>query len=538
MKKYLLFAFLFWSVVSVYSQVVISTGSHLVVNSGSVVVVNDIDNSGGVINNNGELKVLGNITNNTSGLFESTSTGTLSFEGSSAQEITGNYDVGFYGVVDINNSNGVNLTNTATGSNQSINGTLNFTSGKFLLNSFNLTLGSIDPTGTGTLTYIVTNSTGVVKRSVPADGSTVVTFPVGKSAYNPLLLQNSVASTTDTYSVKVVDSKPSNFSGTSHIVDRSWVITETVPGNSELTITTQWNSTEELTSFDRTVSTIGITTDDGTTVDWGSTSAATGSDPYTQTRSGVTDVGTLMVGDYYYGGISINLQAFLAAAYNSENGNMDKTLNTAGLIPTTDPYSLGTTVNSIPSNAVDWVKIELRDKNDITSILYSFARFINQSGQIIEEDGSNLNLTGVVKDSYYIAIVHRNHFGVISSSTVNLDSSPSLSFKTSQSNAWQDPTISSNAAMKEVEAGVFALWDGDANGDGEIKYNGTTNDKNEILSVVGLSTPNNIVSSYSDSDANMDGEVKYNGTSNDKNEILGVVGLSTPNAIKTEHLPN
>lgn len=530
--------FLFWGVVSVYSQIVISTGSHLVVNSGSVVVANDINNLGGIIDNNGELKVLGDITNNTSGLFESTSSGTVSFEGLSAQEITGNYDVGFYGTVDVNNSNGVSLTNTATGTNQSINGTLNFTSGKFLLNSFSLSLGSTDPTGAGTTAYIVTNSTGVVKRSVTADGSTNVIFPVGNSAYNPIILQNSGSATTDIYGVKVVDSKPSNFSGTSHIVDRSWVISETVSGNSDLTITTQWNSAEELTSFDRTLSTIGITTDNGTNLDWGSTSAATGSDPFTQTRSGVSNLGTLMVGDYYYGGISINLQAFLAAAYNAENNNMDKTLNTAGLIPTTDPYSLGTTVSSIPSTAVDWVKIELRDKNDNTSVLYSFARFIDQSGQIIEEDGSNLSLAGVSKDSYYVAIIHRNHFGVISSSTVNLDNSPSLSFKTDQANAWQNPSIASNAAMKEVETGVFALWDGDSNGDGEIKYNGTSNDKNEILGVVGLSTPNNIVSSYSDSDVNMDGDVKYNGTSNDKNEILGVVGLSTPNAIKTEHLPN
>jgi hypothetical protein len=36
----------------------------------------------------------------------------------------------------------------------------------------------------------------------------------------------------------------------------------------------------------------------------------------------------------------------------------------------------------------------------------------------------------------------------------------------------------------------------------------------------------------------MNGEVKYNGSSNDKNQILSVVGLSTPNAIKTAHIPN
>jgi hypothetical protein len=534
MKKVLLLAFLFGSAFSVYAQLVLSSGSQLVVNSGSVVVANDVTNNGGTITNDGNIEISGNVTNN-SGTLMAASTGTVTFNGTASQEITGTTSSTFYGTVDINNSNGVALTATTTGADQTIDGTLNFTSGLLTLNGFNLTLGTADPTNADASKYIVTNGLGSLIRSVPADGSTTVTYPVGNSAYNPISLQNSATATTDNYAVKVSDSKPASFTGTDHIVNRSWEVTEEVADGSDLTITTQWNSGEELTDFDRTASTVGVTSDNVTTVSWGSTSSATGSDPYINTTSGITATGTMMVGDSYYSGLVIDLQAFLAGAYNTANGNMDNSLN--ALLPLTDPYDGTTTVTSIPATAVDWIKVELRDA-DQTTVLYDFARFIDQDGQIINEDGTDCKMTGVTSGSYYIAILHRNHFGVVSNSTVNLAGSPSLSFKGAQATAWQDGSISTNAAMKEVETNVFALWDGDANGDGEIKYNGSSNDKNEVLSVVGLSTPNNIVSAYSDSDLNMNGEVKYNGSSNDKNQILSVVGLSTPNAIKTAHIPN
>ncbi len=539
MKKYLIAAFLSGSAFLGYGQMILSSGSQIVINSGAVVVANNITNSGGTIKNNGDLSVLGNITNNTSGLIESSSSGTLTFKGSSAQEITGDHDAAFYGTVDINNSNGVSITNTSTGADQTINGTLHFTSGLLSLNSFNLTIGSTDPTGVGTSTYIKTNSSGLVKRSVPADGSTNVLFPVGISAYNPLVLQNSFSGSTDTYSVKVNDSKPSGFAGTTHLVNRSWDLSEAISGGSDLSISTQWNSGEELTGFLRSNSCIGVTTDNGSNVEWGPIDAASGSDPYTRSGSGVNSLGTFMVADYYYGGITIDLQAFLAAAYNTTSDNMDKTLNTANLLPMDDPYGLGQSYSlPLPSNAVDWVKIELRDKNNNTSVLYSFARFIDQSGQVIEKDESNFKMTGVAMDSYYIAIIHRNHFAVMSNSTVDLSASPSLNFKTAQATAWQDPAVSTNAAMKEVETGVFALWDGDANDDGFVKYNGSSTDRASVLAQVGTSTPGNTVTdTYDADDINMDGTVKYNGTSNDRSAILSVVGTSTPGNVYTEHIP-
>jgi hypothetical protein len=535
MKKVLMLAFLFGSAISVHAQLVLSTDSQLIVNSGSVVVANDVTCSGGTIKNNGDVSVLGDITNNDGALMDATSSGTLTFEGSSAQEITGTASCTFYGTVDINNSNGVALTNTSTGNHQTIAGTLNFTSGKLTLNGFNLTLGATDPTGADASAYIVTNSSGGVLRSVPADGATNVLFPVGNSTYNPLALQNSATATTDNYSVKVTDSKPANFTGTTHIVNRSWVVTEEAAGGSDLTVTTQWSGSQELTDFDRTSSAVGTTPDNGTTVTWGSSSAASGSDPYANTTAGITSTGIYMVGDAYYSGLVVDLQAFLAGAYNTTNHNMDKTLN--ALLPLTDPYDGTTTVASIPATAVDWIKVELRD-TDRATVLHSFARFIDQNGQIINEDGTDCKMTGVTTGSYYIAILHRNHFGVVSNSTVNLAGSPSLSFKSAQATAWQDVLVSTNAAMKEVETSVFALWDGDANGDGEVQYEGGDPDRVSILNAVGVSTPTNIINStYSSNDVNLDGNVQYEGGNPDRVSVLNVIGVSTPTRSFSAHIP-
>ncbi len=538
----ILAAFIFGSSTNIIgAKIKLSGSASLRINSSVILSATSIENnSTGTILNNGTIELTGNIINNNGTLIDASSTGTIKIKGTSGQQtITGTSGCEFYGTVEINNTDGLAFTDDATGASQSIPGNLTFTQGKLTLNAFNLTLGANDPTGVGASAYIVTNSTGIVKRSVPGDGSTNVLYPIGNSAYNPVTLQNSAIATTDNYGIRVVDSKPGSFSGTTNIVDRSWIITEYVAGGSDLTVTTQWNSGEELTNFDRTKSMLGVTTDDGANVTWGTPAAAGGSDPYTQSISGITTLGTFMVGDEFYDGILLDLKIWLAGAYNTTNDNMDKTLNTEGLLPLTDPYSLSTTVSAVPTNAVDWVKIELRDKTDNTSVLYSFARFVDQDGQIIEENETNFKMKGVTRDSYYIAVLHRNHMGIISNSTIDLNgASPTLSFQSAQATAWQDGAITTNDAMKEVETGVFGLWDGDANADGEIQYEGSGPDRITILNTVGVSTPTNSISAtYSPVDTNMDGNIQYEGGNPDRVSILNVVGVSTPTQSFTAHLP-
>ena len=535
MKYFLPLVFFLWSTSSGFSQMVLSSGSHVVVSSGSSLVVDDLTNTSGTITNSGTVTIKGDITNNSGDLMASSSTGTVEFAGSSAQEITGADTIKFAGTVTINNANGVSLTNTTTGSAQQINGTLNFSSGVLSLNTFDLIIGTTDPTGAGSSKYIKTNSTGTVKRTV---GSSDVLFPVGKSAYNPITLNNS--GTSDTYSVRVTDSKPTNGSS-NHMVNRSWVVGEATSGGSNLAVTAQWNSGEELTDFDRTSSAVGLTTDNGSNYTWGTTGAASGSDPYTRTYSGFSGVGTFAVGDYYYSGLSLDLKFFLAGAYNSTNHNMDKDLNTAGLIPTSDPYNLNTTVSSVPSDAVDWVEVQLRSSSDDKDTIARFAKFITQTGQVVEADGStNMLIKGVAKGSYYVSVHHRNHLPVRSNATIDFSgASPSFDFTTALNKAWDDATVTSNDAMKEVESGVWGLFEGDASQDGTVAYNGGSNDRLSILNAVGASTPGNTVTNtYSVNDVNMDGTVSYNGGSNDRLTILNTVGASTPGSTVQKHLPH
>jgi len=532
MKKILILTFLFGSAFSVYAQLVMSSGSQIVVASGSHLVVNDITNNDGSINNSGIVEIGGDIENNTSGLLTSGSLGTVTFNGSSAQEITGDFDSDFYGDVEIDNSVGVSIK-TIDGHNQTINGTLAFINGLFTLNEFDLTLGSTDPTGIDDTKYIVTNSTGNLKRAV---GSSNILFPVGNTTYNPVTLNN--AGDPDTYKVRVVDAEPAGAS-TSHMVNRSWLISDDAPTGGDITVTPQWITGEELASFDNGNCSVGLTTTSGTDYLWTETGVATGSGTYTKAGASFTTVGTFAVGDYYYSGKRVNLKVFLAAAYNGTN--MDQDLKTAGLIPDVDPYGISIEPTAIPTTAVDWVKVELRDQSTPTTILHSYAFFVDVNGDLLDRDGNaGGKITGAtITTPYYIAILHRNHFGIMTSANVDLDTdSPSYDFTTAQDKAWDNTSVATNFAMKDLGSGIHGLWDGDVNSDGYIKYNGTSADRSAVLSAVGTSTPGVIISStYSANDANMDGDIKYNGTGADRITILNVVGTSTPGVIYTQHLP-
>jgi len=293
MKKTLLLFSLLIPAALGFSQVIIESGSQLIVSSGSkVIAVNGIVNNGGSIDiaSTGLVEIQGDLENNATTLITSASAGIFKFNSSSAQEITGDHDAEFYGTVEIDNTNGVSVTNTVTGADQTIYGTLVFTDGLLTLNEFNLTL-TADATAPGTGKYVQSNSTGVLKRTV---GSSDVLFPVGNSAYNPVTLNNT--GTSDIYNVRVVDAEPAGTS-TDHFVNRSWIISDDVPTGGDVTITPQWNENEELTDFDRTKSSVGLTTNGGTDYTWTETGAAIGSGPYTIAGSTFTDVGTFTVGD-------------------------------------------------------------------------------------------------------------------------------------------------------------------------------------------------------------------------------------------------
>ena len=116
--------------------------------------------------------------------------------------------------------------------------------------------------------------------------------------------------------------------------------------------------------------------------------------------------------------VIIDIKTFLEGPYNS--GVMTTTLNEQ--IPLSQPftgapwsYSGTESVTSIPADVVDWVLLELRDKNDNTQIVKKQAAFILNSGHVVDLDGISPVSFLIENNDYYVAIHHRNHLSVLSS---------------------------------------------------------------------------------------------------------------------------
>jgi hypothetical protein len=488
-----------------YSQVQNNGGSITVESGATLVIEGDYTSSGtGVIQIDGTVQLKGDFINN-GGSISGTSTGLLKFNGTAAQEITGSAITTFC-PVEVDNTNGIALTNTQVGNDQVLGSTMTLTNGDVTLNAFDLAMSSSGITGADASKHIVTNSTGALTAQV---ANTDFVFPVGDgTSYNPVILNEAGAS--DAYGVIYTGDLPGAFTGTDHVVDASWTITEATFGGSNLSVTAQWNGTQELSPFDETDCAVGVTTDNGATVAWKASGAAGGTDPYTRTGSGFTGVGTFMVGDYYYEGIEVDIDFLLAGPYNAGTGLMNTTLRTNNLIPLTDPYSLGTTVTSIPTNVVDWIKVELRDKNNAATILFSKAFFLDNTGNVLYTDGtSGARFTGVPKDQYFLAVKHRNHLGIRTNATIDLTSaSPAFDFK-SNTGVFQNQAYT---PQYNLATGIYGLYKGNANGDAAVRKTGTPaiSDYTAILNYLGTNLF--LTNVYANTDVNMDAAVRKTGT--------------------------
>lgn len=96
---------------------------------------------------------------------------------------------------------------------------------------------------------------------------------------------------------------------------------------------------------------------------------------------------------------------------------MSTSLN--AMLPLSDPYGLGETVTAIPANAVDWVKVELRDVAG-TTVVESRAAFVLDNGSVVDTDGTSpVTFTTMIGASYHVAIQHRNHLGVMTANPIS-----------------------------------------------------------------------------------------------------------------------
>lgn len=142
--------------------------------------------------------------------------------------------------------------------------------------------------------YINTNGTGLLRINNvgPTGKSGNVLFPIGNgNNYNPVIINNTGTTTLVEMrteprisSVYYGDSQLPSDNYTANAVDNTWYIS--AGGSPNIAITLQWNESQELPGFVRTQTNLGHYT--GGSWDVGTAVAATGSNPYTITRTGIT----------------------------------------------------------------------------------------------------------------------------------------------------------------------------------------------------------------------------------------------------------
>lgn len=260
---------------------------------GIITVANDFYNKNGATFNfsNGTLKIGSDF--NEGGILNMTG-GTLEFNGTTAdnQKITG-----------INTYHNININNTGGGyiwffnDGQTISNTLTLTAGNLDIQTKYIAIASGgNISGGSSASYVKTSSTGAIKKEVSNND---VIFPIGNTSYNPIILNN--AGTTDNFSVRVVDQITENGTSggiaiTSNVVNKMWLVEEETAGGSDVTMTLQWNNSDELSNFDRTNCFISHYTGGNWTAK-SATASATGSNPYNISVTGITSFSSFAVGD-------------------------------------------------------------------------------------------------------------------------------------------------------------------------------------------------------------------------------------------------
>ncbi len=197
-------------------------------------------------------------------------------------------------------------------------------------------------------------------------------------------------------------------------------------------------------------------------------------DFYCQTGAGQSRTITVQ------GGLIFDISVILETAYNGTN--MNTTLNDNGIIPSSQPYNVapwnynGTeSVASIPAGVVDWVLVELRETSGgpetatTGTMIMQRALFLNSDGGIVDLQGTREMKFDIptVNDNLYMIVWHRNHLGVMIANPVSLDVAPVVyDFSAAEGNAY-----GGSDGHKDLGGGVYGMYTGDANSDGNINNN-------------------------------------------------------------------
>ncbi|MBW1296017.1 hypothetical protein [Aquimarina litoralis] len=222
--------------------------------------------------------------------------------------------------------------------------------------------------------------------------------------------------------------------------------------------------------------------------------------------------------DTHCGDIQVAIKVYLqGASINPNTGEesmMRDDLRISTMLPATSPYGDNATISDAVklddagSDAmVDWVWIELRDANDVSIIVAQQSGILQRDGDIVAttDDRSTPLSFGVSPGNYYIVVKHRNHLSIMSSSVINLSSTPATVDFTSST------AIAGGAnAVVDMSNGIVAMISGDFDENGQIQ----NSDINSVIQLLGGS-------GYHNADIDMNGQIQNIDINNLMNPNVG-----------------
>lgn len=214
--------------------------------------------------------------------------------------------------------------------------------------------------------------------------------------------------------------------------------------------------------------------------------------------------------------VFLDIKLILSGPYNEAVDLMNDHLRSAAYLPSTEPFSTSgyqhkgiqgggesivsqAVLNDNSNNSiVDWVVVELRDKNDINNVLHTRSALLQRDGDVVEMDGSSLvGFFGIQADEYYIAIRHRNHLTISTADPIAISTTTTTFPINFTDGSTQTYGINAQVTLPDGRMGMIP---GDANSDGAIN----AVDRN-IYWRIQNGTPFNYLTSTAD--FNMDGVV-------------------------------
>ncbi len=193
---------------------------------------------------------------------------------------------------------------------------------------------------------------------------------------------------------------------------------------------------------------------------------------------------------------------------------------------------------------VDWAFVELRNKSNNAQVLATRSGLLQRDGDIVETDGVGcLQFPTVPLDSYYVAVRHRSHLGTMTKyaqSVPNLQTLVDLTVPTTPlfDKGVQGQFNFTGLSQKANVVGTYrAMWQGDFNADGKVKYDNPDDDLTNMLFDV-LLYPNNgngstnydFAYGYRQGDYDMNSKTKYDNPDDDNAMLLFTELLYPQNA--------